>query len=266
MFPFRFVCECVRDYQLDIFIPLPANEGIHILQSSHWKEQSRLLRAFETVVISTMVRRQMNVPLPLSRWLACIAMMALTARTASGTQVDTSSSSSSHGGLRSILPQQEQLRFNRTVLPDPFERLERYREYSREESENRKIRMRDQRERARAFLKKIPQPDPSKLERVEPAEFEEITADRKSRGLNWLGGDDVESSNPLADPSQYYDKWAQAYRMLGAFIDCDHPKQSNNNHRSRDGNNQKEGNSNACARWMMWAAVRLIDLVTALDL
>jgi hypothetical protein len=29
-------------------------------------------------------------------------------------------------------------------------------------------------------------------------------------------------ANGLADPSQYYSSWAQAYRMLGAFISCDH--------------------------------------------
>jgi hypothetical protein len=50
----------------------------------------------------------------------------------------------------------------------------------------------------------------------------------------------------LADPSAYYDEWAQAYRMLGAFITCDEGDMVYYN-----GEEEKE-----CTRWILWAAVR----------
>jgi hypothetical protein len=62
-----------------------------------------------------------------------------------------------------------------------------------------------------------------------------------------------QTKGKMADPSQNYDKWAQAYRMLGGYIDCDHPKSSNKDGGSRDSNNM------ACSRWMIWAAVRAVD-------
>lgn len=51
--------------------------------------------------------------------------------------------------------------------------------------------------------------------------------------------------NDLADPGKEYDGWAQAFRMLGAFIQCD---------------NLGEGyyggqNNYGCSRYIMWAAV-----------
>lgn len=58
------------------------------------------------------------------------------------------------------------------------------------------------------------------------------------------------SANYLADPSGDYDKWAQAYRMLGGFIDCDHDKEASHSN-DRNNNNGQSG----CARWMLWAAV-----------
>jgi hypothetical protein len=48
-----------------------------------------------------------------------------------------------------------------------------------------------------------------------------------------------------------YSRYSQAYRMLGGYIDCDHPKDSG----SQDQNNDNNGDSGSgCARWMMWAA------------
>ena len=56
----------------------------------------------------------------------------------------------------------------------------------------------------------------------------------------------------LADPSAYYDEWAQAYRMLGAFITCDEGDMIYYN-----GEEERE-----CTRWILWAAVRFefVDL------
>jgi len=54
-------------------------------------------------------------------------------------------------------------------------------------------------------------------------------------------------SDPLNyDNSQSYDKWSQAYRMIGAYIDCDQTSGGNNNN--------KNGNGSACSRWIIWAA------------
>jgi hypothetical protein len=85
-------------------------------------------------------------------------------------------------------------------------------------------------------------------------------ATQSQRGLAWFsggsgwGGSEAFSSSVLADPSQYYDKWAQAYRMLGGFIDCDHSK-SEDDHHSGDNKNNNKDKQKACSRWMMWAAV-----------
>jgi len=46
------------------------------------------------------------------------------------------------------------------------------------------------------------------------------------------------------------DSWAQGYRMLGAYVDCDARKGGH----SHDNNNNGAGEIN-CSRWMMWAAV-----------
>ena len=51
--------------------------------------------------------------------------------------------------------------------------------------------------------------------------------------------------NGLADPGQYYSEWAQAYRMLGAFIICD----------QKSYGYYEDGNNQACSRYIMWAAV-----------
>lgn len=85
----------------------------------------------------------------------------------------------------------------------------------------------------------------------------------KSRAL-WGSGssgyDPYDSSNSgLASETQYYDKWQQAYRFLGGFIDCDHSwsqgsHDRNDNHDNNNNNNQQ---GQACSRWMMWAAVSL---------
>ena len=58
----------------------------------------------------------------------------------------------------------------------------------------------------------------------------------------------------VADPSEYYDSWAQAYRMLGVFISCDedeNDRRENKNFRNLN-ENDDEGD---CNRWVMWASV-----------
>lgn len=89
------------------------------------------------------------------------------------------------------------------------------------------------------------------------------------RRAGWGGENYYEpySDSNLASPGEYYDKWAQGYRMLGGFIDCDHKKDQDDRRRRRrrmDGEQQNErdlsgsgddrGDDYGCSRWMMWAA------------
>ena len=78
------------------------------------------------------------------------------------------------------------------------------------------------------------------------------------RRTSWFGSSGSYSYNAalgyLASPAADYDKWAQAYRMLGAFIDCDHDKDAG----SQDNGNN--GGGGGCSRWMMWAAVRIYTI------
>lgn len=52
----------------------------------------------------------------------------------------------------------------------------------------------------------------------------------------------------FADPGEEWDWWAQAYRMLGGFIDCDHHKGDGS------GSGSGDGDGSGCSRWMMWAS------------
>jgi hypothetical protein len=128
-------------------------------------------------------------------------------------------------------------------------------------------RLREQRKRTTAFWEKQAMRPPP-LDTMERVEWDEDSFNGTSptelwkRKLWWSAnknGDAISSQKKgeMADPSQYYDKWAQAYRMLGGYIDCDHYKSSNNKGGgSHDNNNNGGSVAVACSRWMMWAAVR----------
>eukprot|EP00970_Alexandrium_tamarense_P017343 scaffold9123_cov186-Alexandrium_tamarense.AAC.2 len=58
---------------------------------------------------------------------------------------------------------------------------------------------------------------------------------------------DPYTTSGLASEVEYYDKWQQAYRFLGGYIDCDFGGGGG----SHDNGGDEDG---ACARWMMWAA------------
>jgi hypothetical protein len=128
---------------------------------------------------------------------------------------------------------------------------------SKEELEDERIarqrRMRERQERARDILSAMP--PPKHAQRVGEQELEALSSSRK---LSWFGSSSTNaeaySSQVLADPTAEYDMWAQAYRMLGGYIDCDHSQDGDNqNSGSGDGGG---GDGSACARWMIWAAVR----------
>lgn len=145
---------------------------------------------------------------------------------------------------------------------DPFERLERFKKIQANLQKEITERAREQKRRAREMIQKLPQPRQEDLEKVTQEEFDRMTMKQKERGLGWFGdsssnGGGSTSAEVLLDPSQYYDKWAQAYRMLGGFIDCDHDKSNNNNHHSGDQQQQYQNmeDKTACSRWMLWASV-----------
>jgi len=118
------------------------------------------------------------------------------------------------------------------------------------------MRMRERREKAREWLKDrgVPPPDPENLQKLTEEELRKLEKDRK---LSWWssGSSGSYSASFLADPSQEYDKWAQAYRMLGGMIDCDHDKDSSGSHNSGDNDYGYGDSGGACSRWMVWASV-----------
>lgn len=72
----------------------------------------------------------------------------------------------------------------------------------------------------------------------------------------------VEGENAYADTSStYYNGYAQAWRFLGYFVECNggsnrYWKQSGSHSHSGSGDDTTYGN-NFCQRYLMWAAVSL---------
>ncbi|KAI2496082.1 hypothetical protein MHU86_18408 [Fragilaria crotonensis] len=122
--------------------------------------------------------------------------------------------------------------------------------------EARMERQRTRREKARQKIASI-SPDISSMQRLSKEEWDKAAQEDhpwvRRAGWNSNSNYDPYSNAGLADPSQQYDKWQQAYRMLGGFIDCDHPKVSNN-HKSGDNQQNQDADTVGCSRWMMWAA------------
>jgi hypothetical protein len=136
----------------------------------------------------------------------------------------------------------------------PFEEMERERIAKKE-------RMKQRRESAAKHFSSI-KPNPDRLERVAPEDWQDVEQKQQEQHKNkrelgsWFsgsGGASPYSTTVLADPSTDYDMWAQGYRMLGGFIDCDHSADGDNHSGDED---EDDGNDGACSRWMMWAAVR----------
>ena len=151
---------------------------------------------------------------------------------------------------------------NNNSTIDPFLYAERFKEFRAKAKQERKekfLNRKQQRKKktAQSFLHKLSSNvHTHTLEQINATELLETTSE--SRQLSWFGGSGAGaySSGVLADPTEYYDKWAQAYRMLGGYIDCDHDK-SDGSHDSGDNNNNGGGEQDsACSRWMLWASVR----------
>jgi len=123
-------------------------------------------------------------------------------------------------------------------------------------------RITERRERAKDLIRNH-QPEPGMIRRMEEGHMKEayrnaIKTDPNLEDENnaWLR--DLSSSSTrytgevpdyMAPIDVYYDKWAQAYRLLGGFIDCDNEADG-----SGDNSGDGGGDGDACSRWMMWAA------------
>mmetsp|Transcript_4206 Transcript_4206/g.8025 ORF Transcript_4206/g.8025 Transcript_4206/m.8025 type:complete len:610 (+) Transcript_4206:472-2301(+) len=130
-------------------------------------------------------------------------------------------------------------------------------------------RMAERRERARKVIAKH-RPEPGQLHRMSPDEIRRVYGNavkedpaleqQNHKWLRGLGGGNggyyygSHVPNFLAPVDQYYDPWAQAYRMLGGYIDCDHAKDNGHGGSHDNNKNQNQNNQNTCSRWMMWAA------------
>mmetsp|Transcript_24647 Transcript_24647/g.68053 ORF Transcript_24647/g.68053 Transcript_24647/m.68053 type:complete len:607 (-) Transcript_24647:392-2212(-) len=112
-------------------------------------------------------------------------------------------------------------------------------------------RNRQRRAKVADAMKKV-RPDASKMEKLSNEEVQKLTEDHPHEFRKLWGGSGRGNGNMLdyADPGDDYDMWQQAYRMLGAFIDCDHQKSEG----SGDQGGSGDGDNAACSRWMMWAS------------
>jgi hypothetical protein len=156
-------------------------------------------------------------------------------------------------------------------LHDPLLQMERFKKIREREMKKVDERARERKLKARDILKKLPQPKARDLERVTDEQLENIKEQHKQRGLGWFrdGSSSVSgvsvSSQVLADPSSFFDKWAQAYRMLGGFIDCDYDKSENNHHSGDQEQSNTQNNGAGCSRWMLWASVSLFLNICIID-
>ena len=137
------------------------------------------------------------------------------------------------------------------LFPDPHAPTPEEREAERV---SRRERMRERNERVKEAIKYI---RPDTVERVSDEDFERIQDEHPSlRKLGWAQWND--KTIKYADPGEDYDMWSQAYRMLGAFIDCDHKIEQGGSH---DNNNNNDGDDQSCSRWMLWASVSDADIM-----
>lgn len=111
------------------------------------------------------------------------------------------------------------------------------------------------------------------MQRLSPAEISSVLTSSNLTMTNSLRRQLTDLSSPLDfDNAASYDKWAQTYRMLGPYIDCDHQKKSNqkkNENKNKNDENKNNNNENKnkgrnlsgdnnnnvyCSRWVMWAS------------
>lgn len=113
-----------------------------------------------------------------------------------------------------------------------------------------------------------------KMHRLSPSEISNVLTSSNMTLTHSLRRQLTDLTSPLDfDNAASFDKWAQTYRMLGPYIDCDHQKKSGNKDKDKDKNKEGEqnkdrenknkgrhlgdnnnGNDVYCSRWVMWAS------------
>jgi hypothetical protein len=137
-------------------------------------------------------------------------------------------------------------------------------EEKEQDRKDKSIRTAERRARAKELIAQH-QPEPGVLERMDESAVRRLRTNAVESDPNleqennsWLR--DLSSSSATsspywkADTGEYYDKFAQGYRMLGGFIDCDHAEDGSGDHSGDNNNGNNNNNGNSCSRWMMWAA------------
>ena len=143
-------------------------------------------------------------------------------------------------------------------------------EEKEQDRKDKSIRTAERRARAKELIAQH-QPEPGVLERMDESAVRRLRTNAVESDPNleqennsWLR--DLSSSSATsspywkADTGEYYDKFAQGYRMLGGFIDCDHAEDGSGDHSGDNKNGNNNNNGNSCSRWMMWAAVSYLYL------
>ena len=148
-------------------------------------------------------------------------------------------------------------------LPNPIPQTEHE---VKKEKIRKSHRMREQRERARQKIRDMMENpheySTDSTERMSEEELESLRRDMtkddpklekpENRWLRSRSG----KVNPFESPvfytaAGYHDKWAQAYRMLGLYIECSNPLDTWSYYNKNNNNNKSKG----CKRWVIWAAV-----------
>lgn len=151
------------------------------------------------------------------------------------------------GGKKQVtkIPESEKRRLHRQKIRDLYRKRNRNKNKETSQSDETKNSENRESERRRMNSRNSFQPNKDTLI---PMASEEVNKSLRQPRHLW-GNTQVDAydlSSRMADPSQEYDMWQQAYRTVGAFIDCDHVVQDSHD----SGNNDGMG----CSRWMMWAA------------
>jgi hypothetical protein len=165
--------------------------------------------------------------------------------------------------------QTQSLPFNNIQRPS----IPRTTQELQQEQQNKRTRIKARRELAKEKMRQmIENPHEFSTKNAEKMSEEEIQSLRddlqqqdpellqrpEGRWLWNLAGSGSSKKSNIADPSAYWDKWAQAFRMLGVYLECANSKSQwmyyggGGNGGNKNNNN---GNDYGCKRWVLWAAV-----------
>merc|ERR1719410_79958 len=96
------------------------------------------------------------------------------------------------------------------------------------------------------------------LKKGDTIDSSKVRENGRKTAWSWSASDGSSSSGMtpsfLADSGTTYDKWQQAYRLLGVYIDCDHPQSSNTWSYDNNPYYTEDYNQAYCARYYVWCA------------